>query len=72
MNRSLDAVLRYRRTSLADGALGEGKFGPRDRNRFIELPPETLRSGQLPWGAVNRLFKVSLEPELSGCTLGRS
>lgn len=57
MNRNVDLVLRYWRTSLADGALGEGKFSQRDRQRFIELSSETLRKGQLPKDAVNRLFK---------------
>lgn len=57
MNRNVDAVLRYWRTSLADGALGEGKFSQRDRRRFIELSSETLRNGLLPKDSVSRLFK---------------
>ena len=57
MNRNVDAVLRYWRTSLADGALGEGKFNQRDRQRFIELSSETLRNGLLPKDSVSRLFK---------------
>lgn len=57
MNLSVDAVLRYWRTSLADGALGEGKFSERDRQRYIELSSETLKSGLLPESAVGKLFK---------------
>ncbi|WP_157959965.1 DNA helicase I [Devosia submarina] len=57
MNRSVDDVLRYWRTSLADGALGEGKFSERDRQRLIELSSETLKGGVLPEGAVGKLFK---------------
>ncbi|MBL4928120.1 AAA domain-containing protein [Fuscibacter oryzae] len=56
MNRNFDVVLRYWRTSLADGALGKGKFSHRDRSRFIELSPEVLQSGEVPLGAVNLLF----------------
>lgn len=37
VNRNVDAVLQYWRTSLADGALGQGKFSQRDRKRFIEV-----------------------------------
>lgn len=57
MSRSIDAVLRYWRTSLADGVLGEGKFSQRDRKRFVELSPETLRNGQLPEQSIRQLFK---------------
>ncbi|NKL79557.1 AAA domain-containing protein [Rhizobium leguminosarum] len=57
MNRDVDAVLRYWRTSLADGALGEGKFSQRGRQRFIELSAETLRNGLLPKNSVSQLFK---------------
>lgn len=57
MSRSVDAVLRYWRASLADGALGEGKFSQRDRKRFVELSPETLRNGLLPKQSVSGLFK---------------
>ncbi|MDO9415499.1 hypothetical protein [Pararhizobium sp.] len=57
MNRNLDAVLRYWRTSLADGALGEGKFSQRDRKRFINLSSETLRTGLLPKHSLGQLFK---------------
>lgn len=57
MNRNVAAVLRYWRTSLADGALGEGKFSERDRQRFQELSSETLKTGLLSQGAVTKLFK---------------
>lgn len=57
MSRSIDAVLRYWRTSLADGVLGEGKFSQRDRKRFVELSAETLRNGLLPEESISRLFK---------------
>ncbi|WP_287346069.1 AAA domain-containing protein [Mesorhizobium sp.] len=66
VNRSVDAVLRYWRTSLADGALGEGKFSQRDRQRFIELSPETLRNGLLPRESVNRLFKGEAKAKTVG------
>lgn len=66
MNRNVDAVLRYWRTSLADGALGEGKFSQRDRQRFIELSSETLRSGLLPQDSVNRLFKDQTKAKIVG------
>jgi hypothetical protein len=57
VSRSVDAVLRYWRTSLADGALGEGRFSQRDRKRFVELSSETLRNGLLPEQLVRQLFK---------------
>lgn len=66
MNRNVDAVLRYWRTSLADGALGEGKFSQRDRQRFIELSSETLRNGVLPKDSVTRLFKDQLKAKVVG------
>lgn len=66
VNRNVDAVLRYWRTSLADGALGEGKFSQRDRQRFIELSSETLRNGLLPKESVNRLFKDQPKAKIVG------
>src|SRR5690606_13098919 len=66
VNRNVDAVLRYWRTSLADGALGEGKFSQRDRQRFIELSSETLRNGLLPKESINRLFKDQPKAKIVG------
>ncbi len=40
--------LIYWRTSLADGALGEGKFTQADRKRFVDVPSEAVKSGALP------------------------
>jgi hypothetical protein len=57
VDQNAKAILRYWRTSLADGALGEGKFSTRDRNRFIELPSETLKTGILPKTSIGELFK---------------
>lgn len=57
MSRSVETVLRYWRTSLADGVLGEGKFSQRDRNRFVELSSETLKNGMLPEHSVSQLFR---------------
>ncbi|SEL00130.1 AAA domain-containing protein [Pacificibacter marinus] len=57
MTGPLDAILCYWRTSLADGALGEGSYSHRDRNRFIEVSPESLRDGRLPTTSINKLFK---------------
>jgi len=66
VNRNVDAVLRYWRTSLADGALGEGKFSQRDRQRFIELSSETLRNGLLLKESINRLFKDQPKAKIVG------
>ncbi|CAN7610577.1 AAA domain-containing protein [Devosia sp. LjRoot3] len=57
MNRRVEAVLHYWRTSLADGALGEGKFSERDRQRFVELSSEALKTGLLAPSVVGKLFK---------------
>lgn len=50
-------VIRYWRTSLADGALGEGKFKQSDRKRFVDLPSEVLKTGVLPREVVERVFR---------------
>ena len=56
MKKDLENILRYWRVSLADSALGDGKFTQRDRKRFIEVSGETVRSGVLPVAVVDRLF----------------
>jgi hypothetical protein len=56
MKKDLEKVLQYWRVSLADSALGDGKFTQRDRKRFIEVSGETVRSGIFPEAVVNRLF----------------
>lgn len=50
-------TLNYWRTSLADGALGEGKFTQSDRKRFVEIPASALKSGLLPKEVLDRVFR---------------
>lgn len=50
-------ILTYWRTSLADGALGEGTFTQADRKRFFDVPNEARKSGVLPGQMVERLFR---------------
>lgn len=50
-------VLRYWRTSLADGALGEGKFTQSDRKRFVDVPSEAVKSGVLSDELIERVFR---------------
>lgn len=57
MSTNLVSVLRYWRTSLADGALGEGKFTQGDRKRFVDVPGHALKSGVLPRDVVERVFR---------------
>lgn len=57
MKDGVDSILRYWRTSLADGALGEGKFTQGDRRRFVDIPSEVLKSGVLPRDVVERVFR---------------
>lgn len=57
MAATLSNVLRYWRTSLADGALGEGTFRAADRKRFMALPNEALMTGSLPVSLVQALFR---------------
>ncbi|MBC7283292.1 AAA domain-containing protein [Hoeflea sp.] len=57
MTFNSDDVLRYWRASLADGALGEGKFRHADRKRFIEVRGEALKTGVFSQKAVEQLFK---------------
>lgn len=49
-------TLRYWRSSLADGALGRGRFWQKDRNNFIELSADTLRSGNLSESQIRQVF----------------
>ncbi len=57
MPKTLSNVLRYWRTSLADGALGEGTFRAVDRKRFMVLPNDALQTGNLPKQLVQSLFR---------------
>lgn len=57
MPTTFSNVLRYWRTSLADGALGEGTFRAADRKRFMVLPNDTLKTGALPKPLVQALFR---------------
>jgi hypothetical protein len=56
MANGSEDLLRYWRTSLADGALGEGKFTQGDRKRFVDLPGAAVKTGVLPAEVVNRVF----------------
>ena len=56
MTLKKENILRYWRASLADGALGEGKFRHEDRSKFVSLSPETLKSGELPPHQVEEIF----------------
>ena len=56
MNTELLNILRYWRTSLADGSLGEGKFRQKDRSRFIELSFDALRTGVLSAEEARNVF----------------
>ncbi len=57
MAAALPNVLRYWRTCLADGALGEGTFRSADRKRFLVLPNDALKTGCLPKTLVQTLFQ---------------
>ncbi|OJF95657.1 hypothetical protein AX761_17080 [Rhizobium sp. 58] len=52
-----NSVLHYWRTSVADGALGEGKFTQSDRKRFVDVPGDAVKSGILPAEAIERVFR---------------
>jgi len=57
MKQELQKTLNYWRASLADGALGRGRFRQRDRKDFIELTKETLGDGILPKNQVRKVFE---------------
>lgn len=57
MTTSIQDILRYWRTSLADGALGEGKFTQSDRKRLVEIPAIALKTGVLPKEILVNVFK---------------
>ena len=59
-------MLRYWRTSLADGALGEGKFTQSDRKRFVEVPGDAVKSGILPAEAIERVFRGQASAKTMG------
>lgn len=54
---TLSNVLRYWRTSLADGALGEGTFRVAESKKFLALPNDALKTGSLPKQLVQTLFR---------------
>jgi hypothetical protein len=56
MTQEFHKKLGYWRASLADGALGRGRFKHRDRKDFIELSSETLRDGKLPKNQIRKAF----------------
>lgn len=57
MNLQHQSILKYWRSSLADGALGKGRFSERDRKKLMELPKGALRDGVLPKNQVRKLFE---------------
>ena len=57
MTLSLENILRYWRMSLADGALGRGRFRNAERERFMQLSSDTLHSGKLPPEQAKRIFE---------------
>ncbi|MEP3945174.1 AAA domain-containing protein [Ascidiaceihabitans sp.] len=57
MQQELQKTLKYWRASLADGALGQGRFKQRDRKNFIELSKDTLGTGVLPKNQVEKVFE---------------
>lgn len=57
MNSGFYERLGYWRASLADGALGRGRFWQRDRKGFIELSKDTLRDGVLPKNQARKVFE---------------
>ncbi|WP_170457157.1 AAA domain-containing protein [Ruegeria arenilitoris] len=56
MDKDVNKILEYWRVSLADSALGDGKFTQRDRKRFFEVSAATVRSGKLPEAILDRVF----------------
>ncbi|MGO4441367.1 AAA domain-containing protein [Rhizobium sp. RAF56] len=57
MTASIQDNLRYWRTSLADGVLGEGKFTQSDRKRFVDIPADALKTGVLPEEVLDQVFR---------------
>ncbi|WP_342075178.1 AAA domain-containing protein [Yoonia sp. SS1-5] len=57
MKQNLQNALSYWRSSLADSALGNGRFRNSDRKDFIELSKETLATGILPKNQVAEVFR---------------
>lgn len=57
MATALSNILHYWRTSLADGVLGEGTFRAADRKKFMVLPSDSLKTGNLPKQLVQTLFR---------------
>ena len=57
MYHGFHETLGYWRTSLADSALGQGRFKQHDRKDFIELSKDTLRDGVLPKNQVRKAFE---------------
>lgn len=57
MTASIRDNLRYWRTSLADSALGTGKFTRSDPTRFVQIPAQALKTGVLPKDIVDQVFR---------------
>jgi hypothetical protein len=66
MTKNINPVLHYWRTSLADGALGEGKFTQADRKRFVDVSGDALKTGVLPRDAVERVFRGQASAKTMG------
>lgn len=66
MTTSIQETLRYWRTSLADGALGDGKFTHSDRKRFVEVAGEAVKSGILSSEAIERVFRGQASAQTMG------
>jgi hypothetical protein len=66
MTEAREAVFRYWRTALADGALGEGKFTQANRKRFVDVPAEALKSGVLPVEVIERVFRGQASAKAMG------
>jgi hypothetical protein len=66
MTASIRDSLRYWQTSLADGALGEGKFTQSDCKRFVDIPPGGLKTGVLSKDVLDRVFRGQTSPGTVG------
>jgi DNA polymerase III delta prime subunit len=66
MTASIRDNLRYWRTSLADGALGDGKFTQSDRKRFIDIHAGALKTGVLPKEVLDLVFRDQISARSVG------
>jgi hypothetical protein len=66
MNDVLSKTLRYWHTSLADGALSEGKFTQGHRKRFVDVSGQALKTGVLPDEVLERVFRGQASAKARG------